>query len=193
MELIQRRRNAFLPSFVSYLPSKRQIFSRTVKFSGCVLDANRFEFNGWDTRHKCDSDQEAEDAVTISWRYLEVFVFDDIFHSNLARTHFGHQRSHLVLGSWIRNKATGAADYIFSLKKIYVPISISSISLPSLQSEGAGGLGRGRGTSSASMSLLNLIPFPPQTSKFYLEEKYHYTTSHFIRAKPEYLNMKNCL
>ena len=192
MELIQRQRNAFLPSFVSYLSSKRQIFSRTVKFSGCVLDANRFVFNDWDTRHKCDSDQEAEDAVTISWRYLEVFVFDDIFHSNLARTRFGHQRSHLVLGSWIRNKAT-AAEYIFSLKKIYVPISISSISLPSLQSEGAGGLGRGRGTSSASMSLLNLIPFPPQTSKFYLEEKYHYTTSHFIRAKPEYLNMKNCL
>ena len=92
-----KQRNAFLPSFVSYLSSKRQIFSRTVKFSGCVLDANCYVFNDWDTRHKCDRDQEAEDAVTISWRYLEVFVFDDIFHSNLARTRFGHQRSHLCL------------------------------------------------------------------------------------------------
>ena len=123
MELIQRQRNAFIPSFVSYLSSKRQIFSRTVKFSGYVLDANRFVFNDWDTRHKCDRDQEAEDAVTISWRYLEVFVFDDIFHSNLARTRFGHQRSHLVLGSWIWNKAT-ATEYIFSLKKKYVSPSV---------------------------------------------------------------------
>ena len=127
-------------------------------------------------RHKCDSDQEAEDAVTISWRYLEVFVFDDIFHSNLARTRFGHQRSHLVLGikSLLRNISS-------PWKKIYAPISISSISLPSLQSEGAGGLGRGRGTSSASMSLLNLIPFPPQTSKFYLEEE-HLTPHHTLYA-----------
>ena len=162
-EIDTKQRNAFLPSFVSYLSSKRQIFSRTVKFSGCVLDANCYVFNDWDTRHKCDRDQEAEDAVTISWRYLEVFVFDDIFHSNLARTRFGHQRSHLCLDPEYVTKRL-LRNISFPWKKMYVPISISSISLPSLQSEGAGGLGRGRGTSSASMSLLNLIPFPPQTS-----------------------------